>query len=87
MNTYNWNTLSWNKLMSPNIIGKKILIIYKGEDEDILPQNVVTVVGTDYVGNEHVLLVEDPEDPDDILIITREFKGRLWESYLIVEGF
>jgi len=89
MNTCYWNCLSWNKLTSPEMIDKDILIIYRGPDFDdihLAPQKVVQIIGTDHVENEHVLIVYD-HDEDDIFLITREGKGRLWETYQIMEGF
>ena len=86
MNAMNWNTLSWGKLTDPAMAGKDILIVYysiKPTRMDLWP---VKILGTSHIDNEHVLLVER-EDDEDTYIITREFKGRNWEAYEILEGF
>ena len=83
MNAMNWNTLSWGRLMNPIMVGKDILIV---EYLDEMKLHVVKVMGTDHVDNEHVLIVQEAGE-DDISIITREFKGKTWEAYEILEGF
>lgn len=86
MNTHYWNTLTWNKLMGKSMVGKNILIAYYDELLDRFLYKTVKVICPDYVENEHVLIVEDPEI-DDISIITREFKGHRWEAYEVLEDF
>lgn len=87
MNTSNLTTLSWLQLMNPKLIGEEILISYSNPMRhsktssvmDIYDQSV-TVLGSAYVGNEHVLLVYD-KYKDDIFIILRDGQGILWDAY------
>ena len=86
MNTMNWNTLPWGKLMNPSMTGKDILIVeYRPKPENMV-LTVVKIVGTGYAGMNHVLVVQ-AQDDDDISIITREYKGSRWEAYEMMEGF
>ena len=84
MNAYHWNTLSWNTLMQPRMTGKKIMIMYYGEEPGCAPPSFVEIVGHDHVDNEHVLVVRDIID-GEVYIITRELKSRQWEAYEVLE--
>lgn len=87
MNTSNLTTLSWLQLMNPKMIGEEILVSYSNlmrhsntnSVMDIIDQSV-TVLGSAYVGNEHVLLVYD-KYKDDVFIILRDGQGFLWDAY------
>ena len=91
MNTSRLTTLSWDKLISKDMIGEEILISYadiprgnsKFSINVINVDTVVTIVGTAYVGNDHILLVYD-KYIDGIYIIKRDLKGDIWDAYKII---
>lgn len=71
--------------MSSNIIGEDILVEYAVTDPlygtvAAIIQRCVKVVGTAYIGNEHVLLIFDPEK-DDVYIIKHDGQGYDWDAY------
>jgi len=71
--------------MRSDIVGEDILVQYAVTDPlyrtvAAIIDRHVKVVGTAYIGLDHVLLVFDPDD-DDIYIIKRDGKGIDWDAY------
>lgn len=85
MNTDSLSTLTWNELIQPSMIGKKIMISYWGVDRNFVfsKREKVTVLGTEFYGNKRLLLVNDG---NDICIILKDGIGNKWFAYSIFEG-
>lgn len=83
--------LTWDQLISPKMIGSDILVEYivpESINYPLIVKNIIrqdaTIIGTAYIGDEHVLLVYS-NYADDIYIIKREGIGTTWEAYKEVE--
>ena len=81
MNTSNWSVLTWNELIQPEMADRDILIVYR--DGPRQHWKIVKVIGTEFVGDTRVLLVEEE---NDISIILQNDKGKCWEAYMVLES-